>query len=31
MAGPLDLSPFLAFIALGVIDQLVIWILNHFH
>ena len=31
MAGPLDLSPIVAFIALGVIDQLVVWILNHFH
>ena len=31
MAGPIDLSPILAFIALGVIDQLVIWILDHFH
>jgi len=31
MAGPLDLSPFLAFITLGVVRQLVIWILDHFH
>src|SRR5437870_6647381 len=30
MAGPLDCSPFLAFIALGAIDWLVIWILDHF-
>ena len=29
--GMLDLSPILAFIALGVIDRLVIWILDHFH
>jgi YggT family protein len=29
--GPLDLSPILAFIALGVIDRLLIWILEHFH
>ena len=31
MAGPLDFSPIIAFLALAVIDQLVIWILNHFH
>jgi YggT family protein len=31
MAGPLDFSPILAFITLAVIDQLVTWILNHFH
>jgi YggT family protein len=31
MAGPLDLSPILAFISLTVIDRLVIWILEHFH
>ncbi len=31
MAGPIDFSPIVAFIALGVIDRLVIWILNHFH
>ncbi len=31
MAGPLDLSPILAFVALGVIDRLLIWILGHFH
>ena|SRR5438309_554613 len=31
MAGPIDLSPIVAFIALGAIDQLVIWILDHFH
>ena len=30
-AGPLDLSPILAFIALGAIDRLLIWILEHFH
>jgi YggT family protein len=29
--GPLDFSPILAFIALGVIDRLLIWILEHFH
>jgi uncharacterized protein YggT (Ycf19 family) len=29
--GALDLSPILAFISLGVIDRLVIWILEHFH
>ena len=29
--GPLDVSPILAFIALGVIDRLLSWILEHFH
>jgi YggT family protein len=29
--GALDLSPILAFLALGVIDRLVVWILEHFH
>ena len=31
MAGPLDLSPIVAFLALGVIDRLVHLILDHFH
>ena len=31
MAGPLDLSPILAFFSLTAIDWLVIWILEHFH
>jgi YggT family protein len=31
MAGALDFSPILAFIALGVIDRLLIWVLDHFH
>jgi YggT family protein len=31
MAGPIDLSPIVAFIALGAIDRLLIWILEHFH
>jgi YggT family protein len=31
MAGPLDLSPIVAFLALGAIDRLLIWILDHFH
>jgi len=31
MAGPLDLSPILAFVSLTVIDRLVIWILGHFN
>lgn len=31
MAGPLDLSPILAFVFLGVLDRLLIWILEHFH
>jgi len=31
MAGPLDLSPIVAFISLTAIDRLVIWILDHFH
>jgi YggT family protein len=29
--GALDLSPILAFLALGVIDRLLIWVLDHFH
>jgi YggT family protein len=29
--GALDLSPILAFLALGAIDRLVVWILEHFH
>ncbi|MFL5942747.1 MAG: YggT family protein [Gaiellaceae bacterium] len=29
--GALDLSPILAFLALGVVDRLVVWILEHFH
>jgi YggT family protein len=29
--GALDLSPILAFVALAVINRLVIWILEHFH
>jgi YggT family protein len=31
MAGSLDFSPIVAFIALGVIDLLVVRILDHFH
>ena len=31
MAGPLDLSPIVAFLMLTVIDRLLIWILNYFH
>jgi uncharacterized protein YggT (Ycf19 family) len=31
MAGPLDFSPIIAFLALGVIDLLVTRILNYFH
>jgi uncharacterized protein YggT (Ycf19 family) len=31
MAGPLDFSPIIAFLALGVLDQVVVRILNHFH
>ena len=31
MAGPIDFSPILAFIALGLLDRLLIWILGHFH
>ena len=31
MAGPLDFSPIVALILLGVIDRLLIWILDHFH
>jgi YggT family protein len=30
-AGAIDLSPILAIIALGVIDRLLIWVLEHFH
>jgi len=30
MAGPLDLSPILAFVSLTAIDLLITWILNHF-
>ena len=29
--GAIDFSPILAFISLGVIDRLLIWILDHFH
>jgi YggT family protein len=29
--GPLDLSPMLALISLGVIDRFLIWVLDHFH
>jgi uncharacterized protein YggT (Ycf19 family) len=29
--GAIDFSPIVAFIALGVIDRLLIWILDHFH
>jgi uncharacterized protein YggT (Ycf19 family) len=29
--GAIDLSPILALIALGVIDRLLTWILDHFH
>jgi YggT family protein len=29
--GAIDFSPMLALIALGVIDRLLIWILDHFH
>ena len=31
MAGPIDFSPIIAFIALGAIDRFLIWILDHFH
>jgi YggT family protein len=31
MAGPLDLSPIIAFLALGIVDQVVTRILDHFH
>jgi uncharacterized protein YggT (Ycf19 family) len=31
MAGPLDFSPIVAFLALGLIDTLIHWILDHFH
>ena len=30
-AGGIDFSPILAFIALSVIDRLLVWILDHFH
>jgi len=30
-AGGIDLSPILAFVMLGVIERLLIWILGHFH
>jgi YggT family protein len=30
-AGAIDFSPILAFVALGLIDRLLIWILEHFH
>jgi YggT family protein len=30
-AGGIDFSPILAFVALGAIDRLLIWILDHFH
>ena len=30
-AGAIDFSPMLAVIALGAIDRLLIWILDHFH
>ena len=30
-AGPIDFSPILAFLALGAINRLLIWILDHFH
>jgi uncharacterized protein YggT (Ycf19 family) len=30
MAGPIDFSPIVAFIALGAIDRLLVWILDHF-
>jgi len=29
--GAIDFSPILAFIALGVIDRFLIWVLDHFH
>jgi YggT family protein len=29
--GGIDFSPILGFLALGVIDRLLIWILEHFH
>jgi YggT family protein len=29
--GAIDLSPMLALISLGVIDRLLIWVLDHFH
>jgi YggT family protein len=28
--GPIDFSPILAFLMLGVIDRLLVWILDHF-
>ena len=31
MAGPIDLSPIVAFIFLLALDRLLIWILDHFH
>jgi len=31
MAGAFDFSPIIAFLALGAINRLVIWILDHFH
>ncbi len=31
MAGPLDISPIVAFVFLGALDRLLIWILDHFH
>jgi len=31
MAGPIDFSPIIAFLALGVLDRIVVWVLNHFH
>src|SRR5215469_15263142 len=30
-AGGIDFSPILAFVMLGVIERLLIWILGHFH
>ena len=29
--GAIDLSPILAFVALGVIDRFLTWVLEHFH
>jgi len=31
MAGPIDFSPFLAFITLGLVYKLLVWSLDHFH
>ena len=31
MAGPIDFSPIIAFLALGILDRLVVWVLSHFH